>query len=513
MTETAAPVETTRMATAHERSPGRGPAAFRTEVTALVGVLGLGVAVRVAVLRSSLGALNSDEATVGLMAERILRGEAPLVVAGNNYGGTLEPFLLAPVLAVTGASAVALKVLPTVIWLLASAALYLVAAPLLGRRPALVLAGTLWVFSFSMLLLSTMSNPGYSSGVVGCLVALLLLLREVAPDRAARPSRRVLRDRLLLGFATGLTVWFHPMHVAFLLPAHAFVLLHQRRDLRGWLVPNAVGALAGALPMLVHLLQGGLTALNHAPQPLSAYGARLIGFFRELLPRLISLQSFYDGTWTGGGLGMALFLAALLGFVVAVLRLRRGSPTEQLIAWIAIAFPFLIAVFPTSWYYDDARYGISYAPIILLVLGLTAARQIPGRRLPAQALFVAPFLWFALFCFPLSAALTGSPVQGGPDAEIPPLASALESWGVTEVHADYWIAYRLAFLSDADLVATPFNDIRFADDDRRVQAAGAAAGYVVPVGDWRDSVFSSSLAGHQRRTVGRFAVYVPVPGG
>lgn len=506
----AEPVEVTD----HPRRPpeDRQPSTRRADVLALAGVFALGVAVRVAVLRSPLGALNSDEATVGLMAERILRGEVPLVVAGNNYGGTLEPFLLAPVLALTGASALALKVLPTIIWLLASGALYLVTAPLLGRRPALVLAGTLWIFSFSMVVLSTMSNPGYSSGVVACLVALLLLLRELSPQPPARTARRVLAGRLLLGFVTGLAVWFHPMHIAFLLPAHAFVLMGKRRsDLGGWVAPNAVGALVGALPMLVHMLRGGLTALDHAAQPPSTYPVRLLDFARELLPRLTSLQSFYDATWVGGGLGVALFLAALLGFAVAVLRLRRGSPAEQMVSWIAIGFPFLIAVFPTSWYYGDARYGVAYAPVILLVLGLTWARELPERRLSAQALFALPFLWFALFCYPLSAQLTGSPVVGGPDADIPPLAAALDSWDVREVHADYWIAYRLSFLSDTDLTATPFNDIRFADDDRRVQEAGAAVGYVVPIGDWRDGVFASTLTGHERRPVGLFAVYVPLP--
>jgi len=511
MRETASPVETVRLATSRERPLGRGPYAGRPEVVALLGVLALGVALRAALLRSSLGALNSDEATVGLMAERILRGDVPLVVAGNTYGGTLEAFLLAPILASTGASAMALKVTFTLLWLLASGVLYLVATSLLGRRPAIVLAGVLWVFSFSMALLSIRPYPGYSSGVVGCLVALLLMLREVMPDHAARSSG-IVRDRVLLGFATGLTVWFHPMHVAFLLPGHVFILLRQRRQLRSWILLNAIGGFVGFLPMAMLVLRDGMAALELPAQTPSTYASRLLGFFRELLPRLVSLQS-QDGEWTGAGLGTALFLAALLGFAAALLRLQRGSPPEQLVAWIAIAFPFVMASFSTSYFYADARYGIAYAPVILLVLGLIAAQRMAGRHPPPWALFVVPFLWFALFCSPLSASAIGSSPIGGPDAEITPLASALESWGVTEVHADYWIAYRLAFLDKGDLVATPLNNIRFEDDDRRVRAAGAAAGYVVFADDLHDSAFMSSLTSHQRRVVGRFAVYVPVPGG
>ena len=52
-----------------------------------------GIVLRVWVLASSLGQLDSDEAVVGLMANAIRHGHLSTYYWGQNYGGTIEQSL------------------------------------------------------------------------------------------------------------------------------------------------------------------------------------------------------------------------------------------------------------------------------------------------------------------------------------------------------------------------------------------------------------------------------------
>ena len=62
----------------------------------------LGIALRAWILRSHLGALDADEAVVGLQAKAILHGTFPVFFPGQGYGGTQESFLTAPLIALFG---------------------------------------------------------------------------------------------------------------------------------------------------------------------------------------------------------------------------------------------------------------------------------------------------------------------------------------------------------------------------------------------------------------------------
>ena len=59
-----------------------------------------GIALRIWALLLPQGALDADEAVVGLMTRGILHGSLPVFFPGQGYGGTQESFLAAPVVAV-----------------------------------------------------------------------------------------------------------------------------------------------------------------------------------------------------------------------------------------------------------------------------------------------------------------------------------------------------------------------------------------------------------------------------
>ena len=75
----------------------------------VVAVALAGVVARWLILRSSLGALNADEAYTGVQAFEILDGHLPIVIGGTVYTAVVESYVYAPIAALFGAHILHLK--------------------------------------------------------------------------------------------------------------------------------------------------------------------------------------------------------------------------------------------------------------------------------------------------------------------------------------------------------------------------------------------------------------------
>lgn len=480
------------------------------QFAAVAAILLLGLVARYLLVHSGVGDLNSDEATTGLMARGIMRGEFPVMVAGNSYGGTLEAYAAAALFFVTGLDGFALKAIPTLSWLGACVALFFVARTMLSRVISLAVSCLLWVYSSSTTLLSIQAYSGYGSGLVATILSLGLLVGEVMRPEGAQWNRGRVARLLLLGLLSSIAIWQHPMYLAPLLPAHAYVVATRFRSALRYLAPVGLGAAIGALPTLAYNLRHDWATLHlkeQNPVPVSSYGSRFVNFFFELFPRLSGLKAI-DGTWIGNGLGETIFLLLFACFVWSIVRLIRGTPGDRLLAAAAIGGPFLIAVPPTSYYYDDARYGIWYAPILLLVVARAVVLRLPQLQPTAAQMFLLAYAWFALFCWPAQHHLTGPIRLADPDDGVERLADAMKAANVRYARADYWIAYRLTFLSEERIIATPFAPVRFSRYERAVDATRRPALLAFP-GDGRDQALQATRRDLQRQEVGGFALYVP----
>ena len=75
-----------------------------------------GSALRVWAVLLPQGALDADEAVVGLMARGIAHGTLPVFFPGQGYGGTQESFLAAPLVAAFGLETWAVRIVVVVLW-------------------------------------------------------------------------------------------------------------------------------------------------------------------------------------------------------------------------------------------------------------------------------------------------------------------------------------------------------------------------------------------------------------
>ncbi|MEV5768911.1 DUF423 domain-containing protein, partial [Micromonospora sp. NPDC052213] len=225
----------------------------------LVGLVGVGY--RLALLLADAPPTNSDEATMGLAALHIARGEEfPIWFYGQAYMGTLEAYLAAPLVALTGPSVLALR-LPT----LALYALFLALSWRLTRRLggdpwfALLVVGFLALGSDRVVKNQLIAGGGYPEmNPAG--VALALLTVALCADGAGRRLPRWAAWALV----SGLMLWADPLLLPYVLGTGTVLVVWRRRELAGRAGLVVAGALLlGAAPMLVD-------SLRHGRNPLAA---------------------------------------------------------------------------------------------------------------------------------------------------------------------------------------------------------------------------------------------------
>ncbi|MFR9778229.1 DUF423 domain-containing protein [Micromonospora sp. MS34] len=277
----------------------------------LAGLAGVGY--RLALLFADAPPSNSDEATMGLAALHIARGEdLPVWFYGQAYMGTLEAYLAAPLVALTGPAVLTLR-LPT----LALYALFLALSWRLTRRLgggdwfALLVVGFLALGSDRVIKNQLIAGGGYPElNPAG--VGLALLTVGLCADR----TRARLPRWAAWGLVSGLMLWVDPLVLPYVLGTGAVLVARRRRELAGRAGPVVAGAvLLGAAPML-------LDSLRHGRNPLTAVLA------------------------AGGGEASASWGERLHGGLVLGPPLGMGfcSPSHcagwQL--WWAVAFPLLL---------------------------------------------------------------------------------------------------------------------------------------------------------------------------
>ncbi|MGK5444535.1 DUF423 domain-containing protein, partial [Micromonospora sp. URMC 105] len=466
----------------------------------LVGLAGVGY--RLALLLGDTPRTNSDEATMGLAALHIARGEDfPVFFYGQAYMGALEAYLAAPLVALTGPSVLALR-LP----LLALYALFLFLSWRLTRRLggdrwfALLVVGLLALGADRIVKNQLIAGGGYPElNPIGAGLALLTL--DLAAGRPAGRRRRF----AAFGLLAGLTVWVDPLLLPYALALGVVLAATAGRDLRGrGGALLAGGTLLGAAPLLGY-------ALAHRRNPLAAVFV------------------------AGGGDAAASWADRLHGGLVLGPALGMGlcSPghcaTWQL--WWSAALPVLLALGGWSAWRavraDGARAARARAAVRLALLagavGTLAAYTISSaagrtpvessRYLSCLAISLPALLWpvwtaarrrgsaglrrVAAVGTLVALLATGTVATAGALATVPTnraeaqrhraLVEALRERGVRHVYGEYWTCNRLTFAAGEEIVCAVLDETLRPGFDRlpayrRAVRESAAPAYVAPVG-------------------------------
>ena len=183
----------------------------------------VGAALRVWAVLLPQGALDADEAVVGLMTHGILHGTLPVFFPGQGYGGTQESFLAAPLVAVFGLETWAIRIVVMALWAASAILVWRIGLRVLDERRAVLAATLFWIWPTYFDWKSTRAHGFYGAELFLGLVILLVVLRL-----AERVTRR---DLVLLGLALGCGLWSSPQVAIVALPALGWLVWRRREVL------------------------------------------------------------------------------------------------------------------------------------------------------------------------------------------------------------------------------------------------------------------------------------------
>jgi Dolichyl-phosphate-mannose-protein mannosyltransferase len=220
------------------------------------GLIALAAAIRLALIAFGWPVLNSDEATMGLMASHIAyHAEHPAFLYGQSYMGALEAYLGAAIFRLLGSSAFALRLGAVLLYSLFLTSIYGLARRLYDFKVALI-ALLLLVAGSEQMLYQQIQAVGRLETLVFGAVSLLLafMLADSAHSNSGdSPNKRRLAGYAAWGLLAGLGIWSDVEVIPFLLTSALLLLVFCQRNFLGRpLLFLLTGVLIGASPLIAY---------------------------------------------------------------------------------------------------------------------------------------------------------------------------------------------------------------------------------------------------------------------
>lgn len=414
---------------------------------------------------------TSDQAIPALMAMDILDGSArPVFYYGVEYGGAVEPYLLAAVYRVVGPSTQALRALLLLLLLAVVLGLWRVGSLGAGRRTGA------WIGVFAALApvylyYKVLTSDGAYASLTCAGVAILLVC--AAAERRLEERRSVLSLAAALGIASGLAFWIHLAAIPYLAVAVAAFfswVLRGAAGVRHGLVASTT-FLLGSLPWWMRNIETKFASLRLSEaSPVSAdvIVGRLGALVSESLPILLGPSSFRGlgaPAWAIPVLVLAVGLVLADGARGALRAEReadRGLCRLSLTLVATSVAAFLLARNTAPW---EPRYLLPALVGIVILAGRAFSGALEASRWRCVLALVP--LAFAVSSHARAPFLRDFQRAASDDrrgrevffASARDVLGALERNGVRSIYGSYWSVYRLVFLSGRAVAGAPFGRI------------------------------------------------------
>lgn len=492
----------------------------------LLAAVVIALALRLALLATSAVPFNSDEAIVGLMARHILDGARPIFFYGQAYMGSLDAWLISGVFRFLGESVFSIRVVQILLYLLFLVLTAVLATRLYGKRVGRWTAALAAVPPVLVITYTSATLGGYSEVLVLGSLTLLLGYEIVRhQDRSGRLAW------LGLGLAAGLAFWTLGVSLAYIAPV---VLVHlvysDRRRLPGYGLAVA-GFLLGSLPWWIHNIQhnwGALEVLLSPAEFHSGWLERLLGLAALGVPALLGLRF----PWTPQFLPTPWLFAGLIlyggVFLYLIMRWRRNPishpGTQMLVSMFVL---FVIGFIATRFGVDSTgRYLLPlYIP---LLIGCACAIEAAWQwRRAAAVTALAGFvllhgygIWSAIES-PARLTTQFDEITRFGNNHDNALIEFLRQEQINAGYSNYWVTYRIAFLTDEQIILAPVlpykPDLRYSPVDQRIESYLALArssneiAYVTSLHPTLDQIlrgeFESAGVTYSERQIGPYHIF------
>ncbi len=483
-------------------------------VATLLGVLGVGF--RVWLTTADAPLTNSDEATIGLAALHIWRGEDfPVYFYGQHYMGTIEAYLSAPLVGLLGTNTLALRLPTLALYSLFLFLLYALTKRVYSPWIGVAAVGFLALGADRIVKNQLIAGGGYPE-TAPMLVAVLLGVLVMK----TRPRKWVAAGT---GLIAGLIVWNHLLPLPYL--AAAAVMLVIGTPWRQWW-PTVPGLVVGMLPAIWHDLH---TSWSHS----------LLGTFWHLQttgPDTSSADRLYGGGILGLPLGTGMcapshcapwqfwwgpvYVALMVISGVLAWRMARSPLRSMRLVLVVGALVTVVSYARNSAAGDSPIESARYLSCLLVStpawiepIGIAVTSARPAWQRLGAAL---PFVGAAAMGVSATVALAVHvPVYTAATADQKTVLAVLERENVTRMYADYWTCNWIAYqTAEKRICAVVGDDLaqglnRYTPYWDTVQQAPSAA-YLAPIDSPLDTKLAGSF-GAATRTAANYHIYLPGP--
>lgn len=437
--------------------------------------LAAGLALKILFIATQSITFNADEAILSLMAKHILHGARPVFFYGQSYMGALDAYLRALYFLLFGQTVLAGRLLQITLFLGVVATTYLLSYRLTGERLAASVSAML--VAVPPVLFSLYTTAG-----IGDYVEILLfnnLLWWLGWDLIDK-RRHQFGWWLLCGLIAGIGWWSMSLIAVAVAPLFVIGVWRWRHTLP-WarVAALAAGFAIGAAPWWIAILTdpsvlADLAGARVAEVPTHSFGVvgqRLLSLILFNLTALFGLRPPWSVDWIvlPVGIGIALLYILILWQQARRVALRRDDDyrwigvTSLLGGWVLI----LAAVVLTRFGNDPTgRYLIPlYPPLAILAadwlaherrsLSYSISHAATWKPMLLVGLIVAFNLWGnvrSVLRNPPGLTTQFDLISHIPHHHDDDLIAFLDSIGANRGYSNYWVALRLAFLTDEQIV-------------------------------------------------------------
>lgn len=454
-----------------------------TQYGFLFASLLIAAALKLALLWTESVPFNSDEAIIGLMARHILQGERPIFFYGQAYMGSLDAWLVSSAFAVFGESILAIRLVQLVLYLA-----FILTAWMIAKRvfPDPRIANLVAILAAIPPLLITTYTTATLGGYGETLVLgniILLFGYEVAKGRWCDSFVAW----FFLGIVGGLAFWTLGLAVIYLAAVFLFILWAGiKRERVSFYLVALLGFALGSAPWWISNITNQGSALAVLTQGSPAVSTPLNRFLGMLLlgfPALLGLRA----PWEPGFASLIVITPLILlyiGLGIFLLKNKEGrwpaAAEDSGKLYLLLVIIFIVFFVGTQFGLDaTGRYFLPlFIPLLfiqaVLILALWKWNRLVGAGILGFILLSHFWLTFQAAASEAKITTQFDPITRFDNEADGRLIDFLQGQGETHGYSNYWVSFRLAFLSDENLVYSaelPYKlDFRYTPKDQRYPA-------------------------------------------
>ena len=425
---------------------------------------------------------NSDEAIVGLMARHILHGEKPVFFYGQAYMGSLDAWLVAGAFRILGDQVMVIRIVQILLYMLYLVSLWKLAQVIFTSR--LIPVITIWIAAIPTVLVTTYTTAtlgGYGETILfGNLI--LWLGYEVTFGRWSTAWLAW----LALGAVGGLAFWTLGLAGIYLLPVVIVGLRGFYIDLNSCYQGSTVKQsfyflrtkillyLLAAVAFMIASSPWWLYNLNNSGEAMAiltgtsslslaslTFWQRFIGFLLIGIPGLLGFRFPWSpdlSPWPVLVISVMIYLGATSYLAWGI---RRGQPAMAPGARLLLGcFMLIFFVFFLGTHFGvDAtgRYFLPmYVPLTFALAAFVEAawkrKQLLGIGLLLIILAISGFETTRAAASPDRITTQFDPITRFDNRYDNELMTFLQTQGETNGYSNYWVSFRLAYLSDEEII-------------------------------------------------------------